>query len=451
MPPALLVLSSHGGIRQEKSHQKTKRNSRILPLSAAVANGAPGRMIFPPALNCWTAYADESDISVGAQLPFTARKPGVTCGGVRGFRSMSKIINRRQFGLGSLALGTSLVSGRGQAAQRGLPPRGLPARGLTAAVSPSEPVVPGTGIRVARTGDDFEVEGWTWYPQEPKSSWDIDKKMRVPGGVSHNYQWAEGGKRGQPDTVRRVPTPEGGLEGSTGSMLIQTLESGVPDRKSGRQHQDDLLNNVAGTVGRTIPVSWSPNCVCRIYIAPPQRWEERNGASFGYRVGCTGFGKKSDNEEYWPGIFLHMERGLKDGERTYGMRCWVRADAYGRDIPEKIFPAGSWITLGMSCTEDGRCHFYAREGIEDLTAEDNIGSYWCYGYRARNFQTFFYNVINIDDGRSVSTPWIIDDAFLFAATPPADKVRGVAPAEPPEPTGDTSAAPEAAAEQTETR
>jgi hypothetical protein len=68
-------------------------------------------------------------------------------------------------------------------------------------------------------------------------------------------------------------------------------------------------------------------------------------------------------------------------------------------------------------------HFFQRSGIDDLTKEDCVGSYWCYGYRAQLFQTFFFNVINMDDGRSVSTPWIVDDAFLFAASAPANKIR----------------------------
>ena len=66
-------------------------------------------------------------------------------------------------------------------------------------------------------------------------------------------------------------------------------------------------------------------------------------------------------------------------------------------------------------------HFFLRAGIDDLTKEDCVGSYWCYGYRAHSFQTFFFNVINMDDGRSVSTPWIVDDAYLYAATAPAEQ------------------------------
>jgi hypothetical protein len=29
----------------------------------------------------------------------------------------------------------------------------------------------------------------------------------------------------------------------------------------------------------------------------------------------------------------------------------------------------------------------------------------------------------MDDGRSVSSPWIVDDAMLYAATAPASKIR----------------------------
>ncbi|HZN33241.1 MAG TPA: hypothetical protein VFB80_05455, partial [Pirellulaceae bacterium] len=81
-----------------------------------------------------------------------------------------------------------------------------------------------------------------------------------------------------------------------------------------------------------------------------------------------------------------------------------------------------------------------------LTKDDCVGSHWCYGYRAHSFQTFFYNVINQDDGRNVGTPWIIDDAFLFAATPPANKVR-MANSTPPA-ASQPSTAQKPAAEQT---
>src|SRR5262245_49188904 len=120
-------------------------------------------------------------------------------------------LSRRQFGLASLALGSSLVA----------------TSGFAQGYRKYPPVIPGSGIRVARTGDDFEAEDWAYYPQHPKSSWNIDEDVREPGSSSKNGLWAEGAKRGTPDFVRRVPTPDGGIEGSTGSMLFQSLHSGI--------------------------------------------------------------------------------------------------------------------------------------------------------------------------------------------------------------------------------
>src|SRR5437870_2366887 len=83
-------------------------------------------------------------------------------------------------------------------------------------------------------------------------------------------------KRGTPDVVKRVPTPPGGLEGSTGSMLFQSLHSGIPGTLSHQQQQDDLLHNAQAMAG-VIPVSWSPNCICRVYVPPVRYWEKRDG------------------------------------------------------------------------------------------------------------------------------------------------------------------------------
>ncbi|MDX1946305.1 MAG: hypothetical protein SFU86_12970 [Pirellulaceae bacterium] len=338
------------------------------------------------------------------------------------------MLTRRQFALGTLALGTSLTFRHAPAAEAKKQPSGPPL------------VTPGSGIRIAKTGDDFEQLDWNYYPSSPKSSWNIDENMRVPGGISKNNLWVEAGKRGQPDMIRRVITPPAGIPGSIGSMCIQTLQSGIPGRPSGQQQQDDLLHNTQGQVGRTIPVSWTPNCICRVYMPPVSQWENRVGPTFGYRVGLLGWGKKSTNEEYWPGMFIHMERGTnKSGERTYGLRVYVRGDGYGRDLPGPVFEPEEWATLGMTCSPDGQVHFFARKGVDDLETGDCIGSYWPYSYRAHSFQTFFFNVINQDDGHSISTPWVIDDAMLYAASAPTSKIRGVPPAQSAEKPADKPA------------
>lgn len=313
---------------------------------------------------------------------------------------MSLRLSRRQFGIASLAIGSS----------------GLAEAALGQGNKRYAPVIPGSGIRIARTGDDFEAEDWAYYPQHPKSSWNINENVNEPGSSSKNGLWAEGAKRGTPDIVKRVPTPEGGIEGSKGCMLFQTLHSGIPGTLTHQQQQDDLLHNSQANAG-TIPVTWSPNCICRVCVPPVKYWERRDGATFGYRTGLMA------HEEYWPGIFLHMERKPTDGKQGPLVRAWIRADNGGRDMPSLTFEPETWITMGISHTPDGAVHFFLRPGIDDLTKEDCVGSYWCYGYRAHTFQTFFFNVINMDDGRSVSTPWIVDDAYLFAASAPTNKIR----------------------------
>ena len=76
------------------------------------------------------------------------------------------------------------------------------------------PVVPGTGVVVDVVGDDFEDGSWGYVMNGPKASHEQDEQQRPPGGKSKNGRWYEGAKRGQPDVIRRIATPPGGLPGS---------------------------------------------------------------------------------------------------------------------------------------------------------------------------------------------------------------------------------------------
>lgn len=291
-------------------------------------------------------------------------------------------------------------------------------------------VIPGTGQRVPRTGDDFEDEKWVYYPQHPKSSYNIDENIRAPGGVSANYLWVEAAKRGTPDVVKRVPTPKDGIEGSKGSLMMQTLYSGVPGKLSGADQQDDLLQDVKGRFGSEIPCSWSPSVTVRVWVPPADRWEMRYDYSFGFRAGLMGRTPKGKDDEFWPGIFLEQQYDLKSGEKHCFVRSRIRGDEWGRDLPGPTYECETWITMGMSFTPDGRCHFFSKAGIEDLTAADHLGSWLSYNWRAHTFMAYFFNVMNRDDGRSLSTPWIIDDPALYVASAPqqqraAQKPTGV--------------------------
>src|SRR5438552_15877075 len=77
-------------------------------------------------------------------------------------------------------------------------------------------IVPGTGEKITKVGDDLEDEDWKFIFNFPKSSEEQDGNLRLPDGHSKNGRWYEGNKRGCPDVIRRVATPEGGLPGSNG-------------------------------------------------------------------------------------------------------------------------------------------------------------------------------------------------------------------------------------------
>jgi hypothetical protein len=72
----------------------------------------------------------------------------------------------------------------------------------------------------------------------------------------------------------------------------------------------------------------------------------------------------------------------------------------------------------MSFTPDGLVHYFARPGVEELSKEDYIATAMPYGYRCEEIRSFFYNVVNADNGRDWSTDWIVDDAKLYVVQNP---------------------------------
>lgn len=283
-------------------------------------------------------------------------------------------------------------------------------------------IVPGTGIRQNRVGDNFEDANWKWYPRGQKSSREQDNNERRPLGGSNNGRWFESPKRGQPDIVERVPTPPGGLPGSQGALKLQTLNSGIPGRISGQMEQDDFVMACASRIGG-IPVSRGPSVTSRIWLPPFENWENRSGAHFGYRIDVKttvteekkGFlftRKKKEQEAYWPGFFFefHSETDPRFAEDEAVLL--IRGNRTGHEVKSVKLTPG-WWTFGMSVTPDGRIHYYARQGVEDLTASDHLYSSFPYNYQAEMFATHFFNSVNHYDGKTWSTPFIIDDPAVF--------------------------------------
>lgn len=302
---------------------------------------------------------------------------------------------------------------------------GLCAGGVTGSPQAAAQLVPGTGQKIMEVGDDFEDPAWEYIPRLPKSSKNLNNNAGGAGGESKNGRWYEGLKRGQPDVVRRVPTPPKGLPGSTGALELRSLYTGIPGRPSFRLQQDDFICDVNYRLGRTIPVEKSPNVVVRVFMPPVKTWEDRSGPTFAFRAAVDTrrpsqgrFSRSGDSREtYWPGMFIEFD---SETENSYGYDAAffrIRADERGGDYQGLSISETGWWTLGMSFTPDGRVHYYAKPGVEPLTEEDRIASHYPYGYRCENFHTFFFNICNGDDGKTWSTSWIVDDCEVFLATP----------------------------------
>ncbi len=294
------------------------------------------------------------------------------------------------------------------------------------AQSRSTAFVPGTGTELRQLGDDFEDPNWAYVPNNPKSTEDIDDRQNTPIGKSKNGRWFEGIKRGHPDVVQRVETPPGGLPGSNGALLLQSLYTGIPNRPSYKMHQEDFIANVQYQMGGPISVSQGPSVTTRVYLPPIDQWEHRSGPHFAFRTALeTDIPKtlpklflsstKKDEEDgvYWPGLFIILESKYETKKENDYAYFRVRADRNGGDMKGPQITTTGWWTLGISLSPDGAVHYYAKPGIEDLTEADYITSQLPYGYRCKRFRSFFYNVVNGDDGKNWTTPWIVDDPKVF--------------------------------------
>jgi hypothetical protein len=283
-------------------------------------------------------------------------------------------------------------------------------------------VVPGTGTRVDGGGDDFEDPTWDFVHHFPKSSHEQDKNVRDPRGYSTNQRWYESPKRGQPDLIQRVPTPDGGLAGSEGALSLRTLFCDIPDRVTGKPGQDDLMFDCQTPLGGAIPVSSQPSVVVRVYLPPFEQWEPRTATSFGFRTavyaktwedkGLLFKRRVNKTDTFFPGIFIQLN-SRQDRHAEDSAVFIIRADDKGEDFVGPAIRQTGWWTLGMSFTPDGRCHYYARPGVEDLTEQDRIASHYSQGIKAEQFRTYFFNVCNQNSGRTWSTDWIIDDPQLY--------------------------------------
>ena len=289
--------------------------------------------------------------------------------------------------------------------------------------------VPGSGTWIQYVGDTLEDSAWEFIHNHPKSSYENDNRRRFPGGYSVNGRWQEGGERGQPDVLQVVPTPANGLPGSQYALLVKTLHSGVPGISNGKVEQDDLVVDSVNRIG-TIPVGETPSVVARVYLPPADEWENRTGPHFGFRAQVTTKVRKSNSqsgrfrprsnsytavEPYWPGIWVHFFSSTDPKVENDAAALTVRGNRLGhdfkvRDITPEEF---GWWTMGMSFTPNGAVHYFASPGVDDLTQDDYLTSQFPYSYRAEKLENMFFDVCNRNDGKTCSTPFVIDDPRIY--------------------------------------
>ena len=318
-----------------------------------------------------------------------------------------------------LLLATLLVSPASAQLFRGSQSQQTQARPASRPVAQYEPIVPGTGVLMEEVCDDFEDEAWEYIANGHKSSRNIDGRQRGPTGYSANRHWYESSKRGHPDIVRRVPTPEGGVEGSTGAMLLRSFNTGIPGRVTRRAHQDDFLMDIHRSHGIT-RVSECPNMLIRLYLPPVDEWEDRSGVHFGFRAGMRKSwashvepGADENPYAYYPGIWIEFLSETDEANEHDSAFFKIRARDRGGDFRALAIEQTGWWTLGMSVTPDGQMHYYMSPGVDPLTPEDHIHSGFPYGYRGVSFTTMFFDLVSMDDGQTWSTPWIIDDPEFY--------------------------------------
>ncbi|MEZ6067331.1 MAG: hypothetical protein R3B90_16875 [Planctomycetaceae bacterium] len=204
--------------------------------------------------------------------------------------------------------------------------------------------------------------------------------------------------------------------------MLRSKDTGIPGRLSFTQKQDDFV-----MVSNSMSLGSNPACVVRVYMPDFDEWENRQGVTFGMRVGLQGPQWKTSDEDrtwfsrrpkkviepYYPGFFIAFTPKEVSKDGVDSAMFLIRANENGHEIPGPKITQTGWWTLGMSVSPDSRVHYYAKPGVEDLTEADRLVTTHPYSIAGTHFNTMFFNICNGDDGKTWSTAWVIDDPQIF--------------------------------------
>lgn len=198
--------------------------------------------------------------------------------------------------------------------------------------------------------DDFEDTNWSYNYQNH---------------ISNNRLWRSGSGRGEPELLKRVTTPDGGKNGSTGALEIRTGEIDRNDDSDppGDPSQEDFLTvEFKQKVERELTRADQPVFIVHVWLPSFDQWGDYY--SFGFRHECY----SNNSPKYYPSIWLRYNAPNFPGANFFfRIGTIVTGDIYGGPIKQP-----GWWTLAIAFDENGIGHYYACPGTDVPTEKNKV-------------------------------------------------------------------------------
>ncbi len=213
-----------------------------------------------------------------------------------------------------------------------------------------DPNVLGRTVRLDALCDDFEDTNWHYDYQEH---------------TCYRRFWQPSG-RGEPKLLKRVTTPSGGKQGSTGALEIRTnynANDRHPDQK------DLQTAEFEQKLGRKLTRADQPVFIVHVWVPPFDQWTK--GCDFGFRHASRSnklITSQNKPGDYYPSIWL---RHPPDTDPWF----WFRIGHDMEKAPDR--PGGpikqpGWWTLALAFDEKGVGHYYTSPGVDLPTEKDRM-------------------------------------------------------------------------------
>ncbi|MFH1507170.1 MAG: hypothetical protein ABIG46_01910 [Candidatus Omnitrophota bacterium] len=211
------------------------------------------------------------------------------------------------------------------------------------------PNVLGRNHRLNDLCDDFEDVNWYF---------DYDKRE------SNNGLWKANtgdNDKGEPEILKRVSPPAGGIIGSTGALVIQT---NIPEKVVDK-NKDQEDSESTGTGQHKLSREKQPVFIVRVYLPPFAEWGDYY--SFGFRI--LAYGNAPHDTPAVPSIWIRYEGKIKGAHFYFRIfdKQGMPVEVIGKPIKQY-----GWWTLAIAFDQNGNSRFYAKPGVEPLSNSDKM-------------------------------------------------------------------------------